>query len=165
VSSDDPDTVRLIGNRTSNLMTSLPIDVADPIERLRAASRVARAAKELQNALGVETMEQWVEYSPPLAYRLIWRAIVPRVRRPPINAIVSNVPGPRDPLFIAGAELVGLQSVGPLLEGVGLNVTVWSYRGSMHVSVLCCPDTLPDAHAVTDAFERELAGLVDRIPA
>jgi diacylglycerol O-acyltransferase len=165
VSSDDPAAVRLIGNRTSNLMTSLPIDVADPVERLRATGRVASAAKELQNALGVETMEQWVEYSPPAAYRLIWRAIVPRVRRPPINAIVSNVPGPRDPLYIAGAELVELCSVGPLLEGVGLNVTVWSYCGSMFVSVLCCPDTLPDPHAVTDGFERALGELLAAIPA
>ena len=82
------------------------------------------------------------------------------MRRPPINCIVSNVPGPRDPLYIAGAKLVGLQSVGPLLEGVGLNVTVWSYLGSMHCSVLCCPDTLPDPHAVTGGMARALDELV-----
>ena len=66
------------------------------------------------------------------------------------------------PLYIAGAKLVGLQSVGPLLEGVGLNVTVWSYLGSMHCSVLCCPDTLPDPHAVTAGMARALDELVAR---
>jgi diacylglycerol O-acyltransferase len=160
VSSDAPDAVRLMGNRTSNLFTALRVDVEDPVERLAATSRVTTSAKALQNALGVETMEAWVEYSPPAAYRLIWRALVPRVHRPPVNCIVSNVPGPRDPLYIAGSELVGLQSVGPLLEGVGLNVTVWSYRGSMHVSVLCCPDTLPDPHAVTDGMARAVDELL-----
>jgi len=162
VSSDQPDTVRLMGNRTSNLFTALRVDEPDPVERVRATSRVTSTAKDLQNALGVETMEEWVEFSPPAAYRLIWRAVVPRVRRPPINAIVSNVPGPREPLYAAGAELVELLSVGPLLEGVGLNVTVWSYRDSMFVGVLCCPDRLADPHAITDGIEAELGGLLDR---
>ncbi len=162
VSSDEPDVVRLMGNRTSNLMTTLRVDLDDPVERLRVIGRVTSTAKDLQNALGVETMEQWVEYSPPAAYRLIWRSLVPRVKRPPINCIVSNVPGPRDPLYVAGAELVELRSVGPLLQGVGLNVTVWSYRGSMDVGVLCCPDTLPDPHAITDGIARAIAELLDR---
>ncbi len=77
-----------------------------------------------------------------------------------MNAIVSNVTGPRDPLFIAGAELVALQSVGPLLEDVGLNVTVWSYCGSMQVAVLCCPDTLPNPYVVTDGMSAALAELL-----
>lgn len=164
LSSDAPGTARLIGNRTSNLFTALRVDLEDPVERLRATGRVTAAAKDLSDALGVETMEQWVEYSPPAVYGLVWRLLVPRVRRPPMNAIVSNVAGPRDPLFIAGAELVGLQSVGPLLEDVGLNVTVWSYRNSMQVAVLCCPDTLADPYSLTEGIAAALADLVARIP-
>ncbi len=162
LSSDAPDTSRLIGNRTSNLLTALAVHVDDPVERLRSTGRVTASAKAVQDALGAETMERWVEYAPSFVYRLLWGRLVPRVHRPPVNVIVSNVAGPREPLFIAGAELVGLQSVGPLLEDVGLNVTVWSYRGSMQVAVLCCPDTLPDPYVVTDGMAAALAELVDR---
>ena len=160
VSTDAADTSRLIGNRTSNLLTALRVDLADPAERLRATGRLSASAKAIQEALGAETMAQWVEYAPPVVFRLIWRHLVPRIRRPPVNAIVSNVTGPREPLFIAGAELVALQSVGPLLEDVGLNVTVWSYCGSMQVAVLCCPDTLPDPYVITDGMRAALAELL-----
>src|SRR4029453_14628732 len=74
-SSDEPHEVRLMGNRTSNLFTTLRVDLDDPVERLQVTSRVTSTAKELQNALGVETMEEGVEYSPPLAYRVRWRGV------------------------------------------------------------------------------------------
>ena len=163
LSTDAPGTSRLIGNRTSNLMTALRVDLADPVERLRATGRLSASAKAIQEAFGAETMGQWVDYAPPVVFRLIWRRLVPLMRRPPVNAIVSNVAGPREPLFIAGAELVALQSVGPLLEDVGLNVTVWSYRGSMQVAVLCCPDTLADPYVITDGMNAALAELLAHV--
>jgi diacylglycerol O-acyltransferase len=160
VSSEAPGTVRLLGNKVSNMFTSLRIDIDDPVERLHTISRVTSTAKDLQNALGVETMEQWVEYSPPKPYAWIWHRFVPRLKRPPINAIVSNVPGPKQPFYIAGARMTGLFSVGPILEGVGLNVTVWSYLDNMNFSALGCPDTLPDIHCITEGLRHALDELV-----
>ena len=59
--------------------------------------------------------------------------------------IVSNVRGPAEPVTIAGdSRLVDLYSVGPILEGIGLNVTAWSYVDRLNVSVLSCPDLVPD---------------------
>ncbi len=160
VSSDAPGTVRLLGNKVSNMFTALRTDIDDPVERLLATSRVTSTAKDLQNALGVETMEQWVEYTPPKPYAWLWHRFVPRLKRPPINCIVSNVPGPKQPLYIAGARMTGLFSVGPILEGVGLNVTVWSYLDNMNFSAICCPDTLPDVHAITEGLRHALDDLV-----
>ena len=56
--------------------------------------------------------------------------------RPPINLVVSNVPGPREPLYIAGARIAGIWSMGPILESIGLNVTVWSYLDQMNFGVV-----------------------------
>ena len=83
-----------MGNRTSNLFTALHVEIDDPVERLQEVHRVTWTAKDLQNALGVETMEQWVEYSPPAAYRLIWRAA--RATRPPAADQLHRLqrPGP-----------------------------------------------------------------------
>lgn len=163
VSSDKPDTVRLLGNKVSNLFTSLRVDIADPVERLRTMSRITSTAKELQNALGVDTMEQWVEYAPPQPYALAWRRVVPRLKRPPINCIVSNVPGPRTPFYIAGAKMTRMQSVGPIMEGVGLNVTVWSYLDDMNFSAISCPELIGDLHAVTDGLHDALAELIKAV--
>jgi diacylglycerol O-acyltransferase len=160
----DPVAARLSGNRVSNLFTSLRTDLADPVERLRAIHEVTGAAKEVQDLLGVEMLADWVELAPPRPYAWAMRAYsrlgVADRHRPPINLVVSNVPGPRQPLYVAGARLRGIWSVGPILEGIGLNVTVWSYEDTLHVAALGCDDHWDDLHVVTDGMRDALAELV-----
>ncbi len=81
--------------------------------------------------------------------------------RPPINLVVSNVPGPRSPLYVEGALLTDLYSVGPILEGAGLNITVWSYVDRLQVAALACRELLPDPHELTDRMTTALDELVD----
>jgi WS/DGAT/MGAT family acyltransferase len=169
----DPASSRLTGNRVSNLFTSLRTDIEDPVERLQAIHEVTGASKEVQGLLGVEMMADWIEYTPPRPYawamRQYGRLNLAERHAPPINLIVSNVPGPREPLHIAGARLDGIWSVGPILEGVGLNVTVWSYLDRMHVGVLGCADHWADGgedlHVVTDGMAAALAELQGRVAA
>ncbi len=164
VGTDAPDAgPRLIGNRVSNMFTSLATDRDDPTDRLEAIHRITMEAKQVQQTLGLELMQDWVEFTPPRALTLFMRAYsrarMARHHRPPINLVVSNVPGPRDPLYIAGAELTDLFSVGPILEGVGLNVTVWSYTDRLNFSAIACRESLPELRRVTDGFEGALAEL------
>ena len=165
----DPASARLTGNRVSNLFTSLRTDLDDPVERLRAIHEVTGAAKEVQGLLGIEMMADWIAYTPPRPYawtmRQYSRMRLAERHAPPINVIVSNVPGPREPLHIAGATLDGIWSVGPILEGVGLNVTVWSYLDRIHVGVLGCADHWDDLHVVTDGMAASLDELERARPA
>lgn len=167
VGADGPeDGPRLIGNRVSNLFTTLATDLDDPVDRLRRIHRVTMDSKRMQETLGKDMMESWVEYSPPPLLRTFMRAYS-RYRfadrhRPPQNLVVSNVPGPREPLYVAGAKLTDLFSVGPIMEGMGLNVTVWSYVDEMNFSAMACRERLPDLHAVTDRFATALSELVER---
>src|SRR6202012_885216 len=71
------------------------------------------------------------------------------------NLVVSNVPGPREQLRVAGATIEEFYSVGPLVAGSGLNITVWSYADQLNISVLADATTLADAHEVTEALTRE----------
>jgi diacylglycerol O-acyltransferase len=80
---------------------------------------------------------------------------------PPQNVVISNVPGPAEPLYIAGARLVELYSVGPILEGIGLNVTVWSYLGTLYAGLISCPELLPDLWDVAELLPEALAELKD----
>jgi diacylglycerol O-acyltransferase len=73
---------------------------------------------------------------------------------------VSNVPGPRERLKVGGAQLSDVFSVGPLIEGIGLNVTVWSYIDRMNFSLLACPDLLPDVEVLASYFPAALAELL-----
>jgi hypothetical protein len=79
--------------------------------------------------------------------------------RPMINLVVSNVPGPREHLYVAGARIDGIYSVGPILESVGLNVTAWSYADRLNVSMLACADHIADLHPVIAGLEPSLAEL------
>lgn len=159
------DVTRLWGNNVSNLFATLASDVDDPLAQLRTIHEVMIESKRTQELLGPQMMFNWVQYTPPGPYR--W-AIQQYSKfrgadrhRPPINLIVSNVPGPRQPLYLSGARLTGLYSVGPILEGVGLNVTVWSYLDRMNFSAIVCPQLIPDPHEITDRLRGALDELLE----
>lgn len=162
VPSED-DLPRLVGNRVSNLFTTLATDVDDPTERLARISRIAHHAKQIQQRLGPTMLTDWTQFTPPAPLswlmQLYSRWGAARLHPPPFNTIVSNVPGPREPISIGGARLSDLFSVGPLIEGIGLNVTVWSYVDRMNFSLLACPDLLPDVEALASYFPAALAEL------
>jgi diacylglycerol O-acyltransferase len=155
---------RLMGNNVSNLFTTLATDIDDPVERLRKISVTTRHAKAISKTLGSALME-WSQFAPPApfaaAVRGYSRVRGARFHPAAFNAIVSNVPGPRERVKIAGAQLADVFSVGPLTEGIGLNVTVWSYVDRMNFSLLACPDLLPDVDVLASYFPAALAELLD----
>ncbi|MDO9455779.1 wax ester/triacylglycerol synthase family O-acyltransferase [Nocardioides sp.] len=165
--TDTPDAgapPRLHGNRVSNLFTSLATDVDDPHERLRAIHRVTTHSKQLQRELGPAMLTEWVQFTPPAPFSAVMR-LYSKVRAaswhaPPFNVVVSNVPGPRETARIGDASLADLFSVGPILEGIGLNVTVWSYVDRMNFSLLSCPELITDLEPLTARFRPALEELM-----
>lgn len=69
-----------------------------------------------------------------------------------MNLTISNVPGPRARGFVEGATADEIYSVGPIVAGSGMNITVWSYVDQLSISVLIYDRTLDDPHEVTDAL-------------
>jgi WS/DGAT/MGAT family acyltransferase len=161
--STDPSAARLGGNRVDNLYVSIGTDIADPLERLHHIHAVAAAAKEVRSVLGNDLLEKRADVAPPQLYALIVRAWS-RTRlanhmRPPVNLVLSNVPGPRQRLHVGQAVLEAIYSVGPILEGIGLNITAWSYAAALNVSVLGCPSSVPDPWLLADALHHSLTDL------
>lgn len=151
------------GNHVGHLIAPLRTDIADPVARMHAIHVEMAEAKARDAALGARLMERWAEFTPPGLARLVarswsrWR-IGGRVP-PPINLVISNVPGPPGPIGIQGARLEALYSVGPILEGIGLNLTGWSYAGRLAVAALGCPESLPDPWKLVDRLPEALAEL------
>lgn len=160
------DPTRLSGNHVDNMYVPLRTDIADPLERLRAVAQASRAARSVRAALGHEMLERRALLTPlnlyPLGLRLWARSRLANHIRPPINVIISNVPGPREPLRSEGGVITGLSSVGPILEGIGLNITAWSYVDKLNIAVLGCPASLPDPWALTAHLHTELENLGKR---
>ena len=67
--------------------------------------------------------------------------------RPPLNLVISNVPGPREPLFCAGAKLEANYPVSAIADGVGLNMTVMSYRDRLDFGLVGDRDQIDDLMA------------------
>ena len=161
VATDQPGAPpRLGGNRVSNLFTSLATDVEDPRERLLSISRTTGESKIVQRTLGPDMLVDWVQFAPPAplsaAMRLYSRSRAASRHPPPFNLVVSNVRGPGEEIEISGAALRDLFSVGPILEGIGMNVTAWSYCGRMNFSFLSCPDLVPDLAPLVAELPRAL---------
>ena len=160
VPTDGP---RLGGNRVDNLYVSLHTDVADPVERLKAIHASVDAARHVRGALGTGLFERRASLTPPILQAVIargWAAtgLAGRIR-PPLNIVASSVPGPRTPLEINGGRITALYSSGPILEGIGLNITVWSYVDTMYVTLLGCPASLPDPWQLADDMDDERRAL------
>lgn len=148
------------GNKLSAMLVSLATTVADPVERLRLVSEGTRLAKAQARVLSEDLVRGWAQLAfPAFSARLARLSSNLKLfdRLPPLfNVVVSNIPGPPVPLWWGGARLAALYPVGPILEGVGLNVTVVSYTGTLYLGLNGCRELVPEvdhvASLLTDAF-------------
>jgi diacylglycerol O-acyltransferase len=153
-----------LGNRVSALLVSLSSGVGDAATRLSQVRKGMGSAKEQMAVVGPEVFAGWAQSVVPAVATRLTR-LVTNVRlfdhlTPMFNLIVSNVPGPDFPLYLAGARLVAMYPLGPIIEGVGVNVTVFSYLDTMYVGVQACWDLVPDLEAIAQGMEQSLGELV-----
>ena len=153
------------GNLVSGMFTTLGTDVADPSERLAAIREATHRSKEFANALGARTLLDMADLMPGglvgLGARTSARLSLANRLRPIFNTTVSNMPGPRHKLYMAGAELVSIYGIGMIVEGMGLIHPVLSYRGDITISFTSCREMLPDPDFYADCLQNsfdELSG-------
>jgi diacylglycerol O-acyltransferase / wax synthase len=152
-------------NALSLLLSTLGTDIPDPLERLVVVHEAMAHAKRVHDALGSETLTDWLAVANPLvltAVRHVYLGLDIAAHAPPIiNVLVSNVPGPPMPLYFGGARLVGLYPLGPIYDGIGLNVTVVSCADVIGFGLVSSPDALGDLDALTAGIGDEFARLRD----
>lgn len=154
----------LVGtNRVSAMFTKLHTDIEDPVERLRAIHEANKGAKDEHNAIGANTLTDWAEFAAPTTFSLAARAYssLRLADRHPVihNLVISNVPGPPFPLYFAGARLVGLNPLGPVFDGAGLNITVLSYCENINWGFIACRELMPDLWDLAEAIPEAQAEL------
>ena len=128
-----------------------------PASGSHAIRESTEGAKEDHNAIGARTLTDWAEWAAPrtfgLASRLYSSMNLANQHRPIHNLVISNVPGPPFPLYLAGAELVAAYPMGPIMDGAGLNITVLSYRDHIDIGFLADADLVPDIWEVAEQVQ------------
>ncbi|MGA8845248.1 MAG: wax ester/triacylglycerol synthase family O-acyltransferase [Nocardioides sp.] len=150
-------------NKVSSLFARLGTDVEDPLERLQDMADGNRNAKEHQKAISADSLQDWAEFAAPRTFGLAVRAYagLRLAEKHPVvqNLVISNVPGPPIPLYFMGGQINALYPLGPVFHGSGLNITVMSNNGQVHVGVIACRESMPDAEALVRRFPEELEKL------
>lgn len=152
-----------LGNKIANMFVHLPTNVEDPVERLVAIHRNTQNAKEMTRAVRARSIQAIAETAPPALINLAFRTMFATqldARMPmAANALVSNVPGPPIPLYSKGARVRAIYPFGPLMLGMGLNMTVMSYLDSVDFGLQVDPELVPDPWVISDRIPDALAEL------
>jgi diacylglycerol O-acyltransferase len=150
------------GNRILLMSVPFHTDIEDPRERLMATHESLADMKERHRALPAELLQDANHFIPPAVFhraaQLTFR-LSTGVGRPAWNLVVSNVPGPQLPLYLAGAKLVDNYPVSVITDGMGLNITVMSYNGRMDFGIVADRDQMPDVDRLIGWLREELDAL------
>jgi len=143
-------------------------EIADPIERLRA-SHDAAVEMKAHMAATVEAgadIRAIFQVFPPWMVAMVRRYINSKKGALGLfgNLLLSNVPGPRDAIYLDKYKLDSWYSTGQVFDGSCINMTLWSYCGRVNLCILADQEIIPDGWLVYDYFVEELQVLVALLP-
>ncbi len=148
------------GNRIMLMSAPLFTNEPDPVARLRRTHEAMGDMKQRHRALPAGLLQDANHFIPPAVFARAARAtftVATSSRgRPTWNLVISNVPGPQTPLYCAGARVVANYPVSVITDGMGLNITVMSYCGSMDFGIVSDRDQMPDVQCLIDWISDEL---------
>lgn len=136
------------GNKVSAMLVQLATNIEDPIERLEVIHENTIRAKSYQKAMGAKTLSDMAEVVPfgiaNQAARLYSRYKVAEMHSPVFNVVITNVPGPQFPFYINGHKVLSVMGMAPIVDGMGLIITILSYNGLITLSSTSDVKSMPD---------------------
>ena len=152
-------------NRVSAIFASIPTDEPDPLLRVQRVHDSMVDAKQLFDAVPADSLTDFSQFPPPAVFALAMRTATRLTGRfkSPVNLVISNVPGPREPLYAAGAKLLHYYPVSTIVDGQGLNVTVQSYLDTLDFGLIADRELVPDLWSMVDAMVDDIGALAKAV--
>ncbi|MGH1492243.1 MAG: WS/DGAT/MGAT family O-acyltransferase [Acidimicrobiales bacterium] len=155
-------------NRVSAIFAELPTATDNPLERIAEVHQAMVDGKGQFDLVPADILMEMSDLAPPAlaarAARVAARTRMADWTRPPANLVLSNVPGPRAPLSLAGvAPLKHYYPVSTIVDGQGLNVTVQSYVDVLDFGLVACRELVPDLDVLADHCVAEIDVLADSL--
>lgn len=153
VSTRTDDEKNAMGNQVSAMYIQLGTHIEDPIQRFKSIVQNTTAAKRYQKAVDAKSLMGFAELIPfglaGVASRFYSRAAVAKRHKPFFNLVITNVPGPPVPVYMAGHKLLVNMGTAPIFDGMGLIIPVFSYDQTISFSPTSSDNLMPDLNLFT----------------
>ena len=149
----DVDSSNAVGAISADLATN----VKDPARRFAAIQASTRAGKDMYHGLSTREAQLLMQLVQLPGLLLMPLGLTSRF--PPYSTVISNVPGPRQPMYWNGARLNGIYPASIVTEGVALNITLVTYDQNVDFGIIACRRTMPQVQRLIDYMEQSLCEL------
>ena len=153
----DVDSSNAVGAISADLATN----IADPVKRLQAIKASMEAGKDMFKDLSTTEASLFLQLM-----QLPGLVLMPLglgTRFPPYSTVISNVPGPRQPMYWNGARLEGIYPASIVTEGIAMNITLVTYDQQVDFGIMACRRSLPQVQRFIDYLEDSLVELEDAV--
>lgn len=158
-----------MNNQATAMVVNLATDVADPVERLKAIHASSVDSKQFTGHIKAVILMDYPTFGAPWLLTgfasMIGRTKLVNALPPVSNLVISNVPGPQTPLYLAGCQVVTNYPLSIPAHGMAMNLTVQSYNGSLDFGISACRRAVPDAQEVAELLAEAMAELKAAMPA
>ena len=145
---------RDLGNRFGLVFLPLPVGIEDPRARLDEVHRRMDEIKQSPDGPVAYAILSVVGLTPVQVEKLVIDMFTAKG-----TAVMTNVPGPRRPVYLAGSQVKGVLVWAPTSGSVSMSVSIFSYNGEVTVGLMVDAGLVPDPEAIVDGFAEEVAEL------
>lgn len=159
---DDPEAAGAIGSRVDSVLIDLPTGEASPRMRLHQVAYQTKGHRETGQAVDAPTLAGIAGFAPPTLHSLGAR-VASGLSRRMFHLVVTNVPGPQQPLYVDGAQMLATYPVVPLAAGQALSIGLTSYAGKVYYGLNADREAMPDVDVVGQCIVDALAELREAV--
>jgi diacylglycerol O-acyltransferase len=147
-----------LGNRFALVLLTLPTGEPDPYARLLAAKKEMDAIKRSREPAVAYGILSLIGLTPPQVEERLVNLFASET-----SLVLTNVPGPQKPVYVAGTRLAGVLPWAPCAGSIGMTVTIFSYAGGVRVGFMTDSRRVPDPETLARAFAAELGALAGAV--
>ena len=156
------------GNRVSMMTVPIPTNEHEPARRVQAAHEAMDHAKARHSTTPRMLLEEANEGIPPLMLartaQTLLNVAAAGTLHPPLNVVISNVPGSPVPLYFCGARLEANYPLSVITDGMGLNLTILSYEDRIDFGIVGDREEVPDVWFLAEEVQHAFQELLDLVP-